>query len=363
MPVSSQRRIVITAVGAFSPLGSNAAETTAAVNAGVAAFSEFPYLYCTPQDPGWDEDLPLYVAAVPAIDSSLTGRERFIQLAMPALAEVLGKATLNRRSLASTGLCIALPQLNEVTVKYDLEALFLPELCKRTGLSFKINSVNNEGRVGMFSQIAKAMPLLQSGTLEQCIVGGVDTHLLIDHLALLDEYWRLKSSRNVDGFIPGEAAVMLMLETEENASARGVQPLAIIHAVGAGEEPHIFSSEKVSTAKGLTAAVSAALAAKPENYSVNKAYCDFNGESYYAFEIGLVMSRLGSVFAEAGELCHPADCYGDVGAASGGLLVACAINEFMKKTKKKQDALLWTSIDNGKRMALLLESILNSAIK
>jgi 3-oxoacyl-[acyl-carrier-protein] synthase I len=351
-------RIVVTAVGAFSPVGSNAEETTAAVKAGVVAFSEYQYLYCTPEDPGWDEDLPLYVAAVPAIDASVTGRERFTQLAIPALTEVLSKAKLNRQSLANTGVYIALPQLNEATIKLGLDKQWLPELCHRMGLSFKMATVVTEGRVGVFSHIAKVIPLLQSGTLEQCIVGGVDTHLIMEHLTLLDKYWRLKSSRNLDGFIPGEAAVMLMLETEEHAIARGIKPLAVVCAMGDGQEAEIFSSEKVSTANGLTAAIRTALATKPENHSVNKIYCDFNGESYYAFELGLVMSRLAPAFASAEELCHPADCYGDIGAASGGLLIACAINEFAKKTKKIEDALLWTSIDNGKRMALLLESII-----
>jgi hypothetical protein len=69
-----------------------------------------------------------------------------------------------------------------------------------------------------------------------------------------------------------------------------------------------------------------------------------------------MMSRLESVFAQAGELCHPADCCGDVGSASGGLLMACAINDFLKQPNKTQHALLWTSTDNGKRMALHMES-------
>lgn len=357
MSDSTQGRIVVTAIGAFSPLGGNAEQTAAAVKAGAAAISEYPFLYCTPHDPGWDEDLPMYVAAVPAIDAAVKGLERFSQLAIPALTEVLDKAKLKRQSLANTGLLLAIPQFSEVTLKLGLDKQWLPQLCRRMGLSLKIAKVEAEGRVGVFSQIASAIPLLQTGALEQCIVGGVDTHLIMEHLELLDEYWRLKSERNVDGFTPGEAAAMLMLETEAHALARGVKPLAVIGGLGSGQEPEIFSSEKVSTGQGLAAAMRSALATKPENHSVNKVYCDFNGESYYAFELGLMQSRLGPVFAKAGELSHPAECYGDAGAASGGLLAVCAISEFLQKPKKYQDAMLWTSTDNGKRMALVLESI------
>jgi 3-oxoacyl-[acyl-carrier-protein] synthase-1 len=351
----TQPRIVVTAMGALSPVGGNAEQTTASVKAAITAFSEYQYLYCTPKDPEWDDDLPLYVAAVPAIESYVTGLARFIELAIPPLTETIAKAKLKRQSLASTGLFIALPQFNEVTIKLGLDKLLLPQLLKRTSLQFNKAHIANEGRIGMFSLISKAIPLLISGELNHCIVGGVDTHLITEHLALLDQHWRVKSARNTDGFIPGEAAAMLMLETEAHAKTRGATPLAVLGAVGAGQEPEIFASEKVSTGHGLTCALNAALA-ETKDYTVNHAYCDFNGESYYAFELGLIMSRLGNAFSNVKSLCHPADCYGDIGSASGGLLIACATNEFLKNPTKKQHALLWTSLDNGKRMALTLES-------
>jgi len=355
MSDSAQPRIVITAIGAISAIGGNAEQTTAGVKAAITAFSEYQYLYGTPKDPEWDNDLPLYVAAVPAVESYTAGLARFTELAIPPLTETITKAKLKRQSLASTGLFIALPQFNEATIKLGLDKLLLPQLLKRTGLQFNKAHIANEGRVGMFSLIAKAIPLLISGELNHCIVGGVDTHLITEHLALLDQHWRVKSARNIDGFIPGEAAAMFMLETEDHAKARGATPLAVLGNVGAGEEPEFFASEKVSTGHGLTYALNAALSERKDQ-PVNHAYCDFNGESYYAFELGLVMSRLGKVFSNIKNLCHPADCYGDAGSASGGLLVACATHEFLKHPTKEQRALLWTSIDNGKRMALTLES-------
>lgn len=352
---SPQPRIVITAIGAISALGGNAEQTTAGVKAAITAFSEYQYLYCNPKDPEWDDDLPMYVAAVPAIESYITGLSRFTELAIPPLTETIAKAKLKRQSLASTALFIALPQFNEATIKLGLDNLLLPQLLKRTGLQFNKAHLTNEGRVGVFSLIEKAIPLLTSGELKHCIVGGVDTHLITEHLALLDQHWRLKSARNIDGFIPGEAAVMLMLETEANAKARGATPLAVLGTVGVGQEHEIFASEKVSTGQGLTCALNSALA-ETKDQPISHAYCDFNGESYYAFELGLVMSRLGDVFSNVKNLSHPADCYGDTGSASGGLLIACATNEFLKNPTKQQRALLWTSIDNGKRMALTVES-------
>jgi 3-oxoacyl-[acyl-carrier-protein] synthase-1 len=149
---------------------------------------------------------------------------------------------------------------------------------------------------------------------------------------------------------------MLMLETEAHAKTRGARILAIINAIGTGDEPEAFVSEKASTGKGLTAAINGALAKKSADYQLENIYCDFNGESYYAFELGLIMSRLGKRLVPTHGINHPADCYGDVGSASGGLLIACAIDNFIKNPKISQDALIWTANDSGKRTALLLES-------
>lgn len=356
---SDSARVVITAIGALTPLGGNAEQTTAAVQAGISAFSEHPLLYCTPKDPEWGDGLPMFVAAVPTIGSSEIGIERFVQLAIPAINEVMSKAKLTRHSLGRTGFFIALPQVNEANASLNLESLFLPMLFKRTGLKMKFAQVLNEGRVGVLSQITKAIALLESDDLDQCIIGGVDTHLLNEHLLLLDECWRLKSERNVDGFIPGEAAVMLMLETEAHARARGATPLAVINAIGTGVEPEAFASLKESTGTGLAAAINGALYEKPADFQIKNIYCDFNGESYYAFELGLILSRLGVRLVPSQAINHPAECYGDVGSASGGLLIACAIGRFLKIPMKSQEALIWTANDSGKRVALLLTSAEN----
>ncbi|MGQ9424392.1 hypothetical protein ACXYTJ_00410 [Gilvimarinus sp. F26214L] len=348
----AQSRVVITAVDAITPIGANVEQTCAAVKAGVNAFTEYPYLSCKPHDPEWEEPLPMHVAAVPAVDPSIAGLERFIQLAIPPLAAVLGKARLTRQSLARTGLLVALPQTDAATLPMQLGRDLLPLLCKRTGLGLKLARTTLEGRTGIISQLAKATELLQSGELDGCIVGGVDSYLIQDRLRLLDEQWRLKSARNVDGFTPGEAGAMLFLETEAGALARGAKPLAVIGCTGSGVEPETLSSDKVSTGQGLTDAIRSVW----ENTApAQRVYCDFNGESYFAFELGLIMSRLAAIVGDSETLCHPADCFGDVGAAVGGLLAASAIHDLEKQGDKARAVLIWTTADGGSRTALRLE--------
>lgn len=349
---SDRNRLAITAIEAISPLGGNAQQTAAAIKAGISAFGEYPLLGCMPKDPDREAPLPMYVAAVPSVDPACAGGDRLIQLAMPPLEALLGSSKLNRAALARTGLLLALPQQDAATVELGLDAGLAIRLCKRMGLNLKTCNASPRGRAGVFVLLEQAKALLESGELDFCIVGGVDSYLTPARLGLLDSQWRVKSERNVDGFIPGEAAAMLLIEKEAHALGRGIEPLAIIEGFGAGRETELLGSAKASSGAGLTTAIRAALEPEGEAASPDHAYCDFNGESYFAFELGLVMTRLAAAFTKDVQVRHPADCHGDVGAASGAMLCACAIAEFQSAGDPAGSVLLWTSADDGTRSAL-----------
>lgn len=347
--------IVITAIGAHTPVGANAEQTCAAIAAGINRISEHAYYECTPEDPEWDEPLPLYVADVPTIDPFVDGADRLIELALPALTEVMGKAKFKRRDLENCGLMLALPQADKTIQPMNLAANFVPALCRRTGLStFKLWKTSQAGHTGVFTLLQSAIQKLQAGDLNACLVGGVDSYLMEDRLNHFDTLWRLRSERNVDGFIPGEAAVLVLLETAAQAKARGARPLARLGPLGEGAEAEILSSKKQSTGQGLTTAITQALAA-PAAPGCDKVYCSMNGESYYAFEWGITLARLHESLQNVKELLHPADCVGDVGAATGALLMACAALGPAKPPKSAAFSLLWTASDTDHRMALTLQ--------
>jgi len=347
--------IVITAMGALTPLGDGVEPTCAAIEAGISRVTEHAYYECTPDDPEWDEGLPLFSATVPTIDPFTDGIDRFIELAMPSLTEVIEKSNLKRTDISHTSLYLALPQVDESTFNIGLAANLLPQLCKLTGLTtFQNTNINQVGHTGMFAHINQAIDTLESGVSNFCIVGGVDSYLLDNRLDYLDSNYRIRSDRNVDGFIPGEASVMVMLETEANAKARGAQILAKITAISEAQEPNVISSEKTSSGSGLTQAIKGILD-NGSNSSFKSVYCSLNGESYYAFEWGLQMTRLNTVFESLTSLEHPAEYVGDIGAATGGLLIASATNALQTGLNPSNKALLWSSADNEQRMALCLE--------
>ncbi len=347
--------IVITAMGAVTAVGGNVEQSNAAISAGITPFVEHSYYECTPDDPEWDEDLPAYVAAAPFIEFHVDDHERFNQLTIPALKELFAQSKIKRQQLAKTGLLVALPGAESGLQHLVLDDQWLTEIRRHMGLvGIKNTRASRDAHIGVFSAVNEAVALLQSGELEQCIVGGVDSYLLQARMAHFDQHWRLKSSRNVDGFIPGEAATMLMLETQQHANARGADILATIGGVGFGVEPNHIYSERASSGKGLTEAIRAALDADSSNGNIGVIGCDLNGESYASQELGIISTRLGARFDANTEISHPADCCGEVGAASGGLLIVNAVERIQQTDTKS--ILLTTANDDGRRGALLVKS-------
>ena len=49
---------------------------------------------------------------------------------------------------------------------------------------------------------------------------------------------------------------------------------------------------------------------------------------------------------------HPAECVGDVGAATGGILISHVAYALGRPNPPAPEAVLWTSADSGKRATL-----------
>lgn len=355
---SCEDDIVITSLGALTPVGETVDETLVAIKAGIIGVSEHAYYGCTPIDPEWDEELTLYASTVPIIDPFMDGLERIIELTIPALTEVLEKADLSRKELTETGLFIALPAEDTATFNLKLYTHYLQLLCSRMGLSgLKLAKINKSGKCGFFEHIVDATGFLKSGDLTYAIVGGVDSYLLEDRMSLMDKAWRLKSERNVDGFIPGEAASMAMLELSGHARGRDMTPIAKITGIALGNESETIKSGKNSTGIGLASAIRKAVD-YPSVTEFDTVYCGLNGESYFAFEWGLQLVRLGTLFKNLKHLIHPIENCGEMGAATGGVLLACASKAFAQnKPANDKPALLWLSGDNEVRTALTLAPV------
>ena len=352
--------IVITAMSGLSPVGLNIEQTCASINAGITRFSEHAYFECVGADPEWDEEEPLIASNVPIIDPFEDGPERLLQLIIPALNDIFNAAKIKRKEVQSCGLLLALPQPDEIINSWSLDKTFIPELFRRTGLdSYKIHKVSQTGHAGLFCLIQDALTCLRAGEVELCIVAGVDSYLMSERLEFLDNAWRIKSSKSVDGFIPGEATTVLLLETVSNAKVRERQSLATVSFCETGKEPHNISTDKSSSGTGLSDAIGKVLNQRGDKNNIRWVICDLNGESYRGFEWGLVQTRLHKQLSGIEVVNHPADCLGDIGAATGGMLIANAVQAFERGYNISDDALLWTASDDGLRAALCVNQYRN----
>jgi 3-oxoacyl-[acyl-carrier-protein] synthase-1 len=334
--------LVLTAVGAVSAVGATATQTCAAIRGGLAGFAEHPFFESLPHDPEWE----------PGVDPAAEGEDRLVELAAPALVELGRSAGLRRADLPRTALLVALPALDGCVEEWGLEGSFVSRLQRVTGLSeIGFLRTRHAGHTGVFALVEEAQRMLTSGEHQFCILLGVDSFLSPDRMELWDEAWRLRSERNVDGFVPGEAASALLLELPERAQERSARVLAKIEALGFGLEPNPQSGAESSTGAGLCEVLGDVI---PPDRPARWVCCDLNGESYRAFEWGLAQVRLASALEGLRLLDHPADCTGDVGAATGGLLVSHVAHGFARSRTVPHNAALWAADDDGHRAALRL---------
>jgi 3-oxoacyl-[acyl-carrier-protein] synthase-1 len=116
--------------------------------------------------------------------------------------------------------------------------------------------------------------------------------------------------------------------------------LAELLAVASGHEANVLGTETVCTGDGLTAAFRGVLDGQPR---VGHAYNDLNGETYRAEEYGFTICRTAASFENADRFTAPADCWGDVGAASGLLAVTLPIAAWARGYAEGPVQLAWSS--------------------
>lgn len=170
------------------------------------------------------------------------------------------------------------------------------------------------GRVGSAYAIDHAMRYMAATKKDLVIVGGVESYHDPARLEQLDIEGRLSVSNSIGGFTPGEAAGFILLASP--ALQRRLNKCWLkIHRPGfASEEGHLYS-DRPNMGNGLTEALRSALGCFEKNTSISRLYSSMNGESFWSKELGIAMIRCQKDFSENASIEHPADCFGDIGAA------------------------------------------------
>lgn len=343
--------IVVTGVGMVSALGPDAATGLAAMRAGVARLAEWQgYMSATAPPGGWDGEMaPLVTSAAPTPFGEDDG-DRYAALLRPALQDLIRGAGLGRAAFAEAGLFLALPEAGRPgwSGAADFTARFFDGTrMPRPALLWTVEA----GHAGGLMALRQALAALGEGRVPRAIVAGVDTGLEPAHCAALDAAGLLKHEASPNGRSPGEEASAVLLEPAAGAAERGARALAAVGAVGTARETPAEDGAP-SDGSALTEAVRSACGADGAAFSW--VACDLNGERARAREWGLVSVRLRTLLAEVPHLWHPADCRGDVGAATATSLLAAGARAFGRGYAPADRCLVWAASDTGERAAAVL---------
>lgn len=243
-------------------------------------------------------------------------------LAAAALTEILPSCSESPLSLFLAG-----PEPIPCSV---IEGHFLTLLSKAA--PGRIDPVSSRliatGRPGGLQAIELAFRYFSQINATQVLIGGVDSLIDLHLLGLLTREDRILASGIADGFVPGEGAAFILLSTVETGQTIGVVRKPAITA----ERGHRYSEEPYR-GEGLAEAFNQAL----QNYSgspIEKVYSGMNGESFGAKEYGVSMMRNQRKLSASFKHEHPADCFGDLGAAMGPILVGlAAMGSKLKNTR------------------------------
>lgn len=345
--------VAITAIGMTTPAGLTAAQTCAAVRAGISAIGE---LDVEIETESYDL-VPVNGCAVLPVTRGYFGLGRWTRLATAALRDLVANAGLPEGGLATTGLYLGLPPSARPGVDAKISQLLGRRIARSMGLAGleARTRVYADGHAAAARACEDAVAHVQQGIVERAIVCGVDSLIEAETLAFFRTKRRLKAADRVDGFSPGEAAACFLVERAEQARVRGVQPLAALEAVSTGNEPLTIWSDEPSPATGLSDAMLELLAQLPDaGHGTGVVVSDLNGEAYRSREFGNAAARVLSAIPTPWKVWHAADCVGDTGAASFTISACIAARGLAKGYANAERALVLGSSDDGLRGAISL---------
>lgn len=331
--------IAIKSTGLVTSVGLSAPAACAAIRAKIANPTETRFMG---SDGEW------IMAHQVQLEQPWRGRAKLAKMAAMAIAECVDP--IPRETWPSIALILCVAERERPGRLEGLDDRLLPDIGQELGVQFADESaVVPQGRVSAIIALAEARNLLYAGKVHHVVVVATDSLVTWSTLGAYQQTDRLLTTRNSNGFIPGEAAGAILLGAPTNR-----QELRCL-GIGHGKEAaHIESGEPLR-ADGLTAAIRAALSdAGADLHDVDYRITDISGEQYYFKEASLALSRLLRQRKEQFDLWHPAECIGEAGAAAGVAAIAVANAACRKAYSPGAIILAHCANDAGRRSALVL---------
>ncbi|WP_158501883.1 3-oxoacyl-ACP synthase [Vitiosangium sp. GDMCC 1.1324] len=338
-------RLHVTATGMVSPVGLNAASAGAAMRAGLSAFGMLPY---------WDNARkPITGSLVPVLPLDMGRHERLVDLLAMAIADALGGEA--GVGLEQVPLLVAVAEPGRPGGGADMAGELVARVERRLERRFhpRLSRVLPGGNAAGFQVLETARKLVMDRRADACLVCGVDSFLNARSLLWLEEHGRLKTRRNADGVIPGEAAACVRVEPHMGGTR---PPMATLVGLGFAQEPASVLNEEPLRADGLVRAGRAALEeAGLRMQDMDLRLSDVSGESYGFKEQALALTRLLRVKQESLPLWLCAESIGEVGAAAGICQLVRVAQAYQRGYAPGERAMCFTSSVSGDRAVAVVQ--------
>lgn len=342
------RGVSITGLGAFTPVGVNIPQTMGSLVSRLQWFDDL--------DLRGPTGAPVSGARV-RLSSVENAADRYVAMSRFALAECRESGSSSRGAGEPVPLMLATSRARDLPCRADILLERVLDGDEETAdgrngqrMDRAASRVFADGRLGALHALAAAQEVVSSGRASGCYVGGVDSLLDPVRLYELLDQGRLLDGSGSDGFVPGEAAAFLKVES------RGVRGGSTVLASAAAEEPAAPRDGLAEPATGAAlarAAIEALRAAELDPSKLGALVHDGASEPATVEEIAMAMSRLPFSVASPLRPWAPAYSVGEAGAAAAWLSLAMTAF-FLREGVFEGPALVWLMSEGSRRAALVL---------
>jgi 3-oxoacyl-[acyl-carrier-protein] synthase-1 len=332
--------VAITATGLVSGVGLSTAASCAAIRAAIDNFQETRFI---------DRAGEWILGCEVDMQAGWRGRAKLIKMAAAAIREALQACQPEETSEIPLLLCLP-EQARPGRVINDDNQLFL-DLQNDLQMEFhKRSRVIASGHVSVALALRHANNLINQEGVRRVLIAATDSMLVTSSLAYWEQQERLLTSQNSNGFIPGEAAAALLIESPNYAKGSFLS----CQGLGFGVEAATVESGEPMKADGLATAIKESVSdAGIEMSDLDFRITDLSGEQYYFKEASLALARTLKNPKPEFDIWHPADCVGEVGAALGAIMLAVIKTACEKDYSKGNKILAHMGNDDGKRSSLI----------
>jgi 3-oxoacyl-[acyl-carrier-protein] synthase I len=338
--------IAILGSGMVTGVGLNAPSSCAAIRCAINNFTETRFM---------DDGGEWIIGSQVPLEKPWRGLPKLVQMAVAAIRECLTHTDGARTGKIPLLLCVA--EEDRPGRLHGLNNQLFEQIRGELGVQFHPSSGTiPRGHVSGALALIEARRLIYEERAHFCIIAGVDSLLVGSTLDAYQNSNRLLTSKNSNGFIPGEAGCAVLVGPPSAPGRATVQELLCL-GIGRGHEDATIESEQPIRADGLVQAFTAAFAEGGQTMAdIDYRVTDANGEQYRFKEAALAVARTLRTRKELFEIWHPVDCLGEIGAAIGPCAFSVVLAAARKHYAPGDHALCHFGSDDGERFALVLSS-------